>query len=246
MGIRFRSPSAAEEKRKEKCLALMTEDRQQLLIRWPFLGSIIIRMDLVPVRDDRLKTICTDGNKIFADIDFYMALEKNKRVYMLAHEIWHCALLHIFRRQSRDRKLFDAASDIEVYFALKGDKFRIADVPPHDPSWEGLSAEEIYEKLVKMEPKKFSPDLHFYKNDAVPAEQELCRAQAADGEMVLDENFEPNAKSETVEQIRGRVVASAQQLERTQGKLPGAISSLLKKLQKPELPWQELLSLSCS
>ena len=58
----IRQPNAEEEKRKALCLELLARDRQELLIKYPFTGSVLMRMELVPVRDDRLETACTDGN----------------------------------------------------------------------------------------------------------------------------------------------------------------------------------------
>ena len=67
--ITVRNPSAEEEQRKKICLEQLAQDRQKLLMRWPFVGGIIMRMELVAVRDDRLETACTDGNNIFVDIN---------------------------------------------------------------------------------------------------------------------------------------------------------------------------------
>lgn len=241
MTIKFRKPSAAEEKAKEECLKLMTEDRQQLLMRWPFIGSIIIRMDLAAVRDDRLETLCTDGDTIFADINFYMSLNKNERLFVLAHEVWHCAMLHFLRLQRRDRERFNIACDIEIFFILREEKMKVMEGPFFDPAWEGLSAEEIYEKLPEELEEK-TPDLHLYKGDTIPSEDELRQEKGSeDREMVLDEDFEPLLAQGTAERIRGRVIAAAQQLERTQGKLPASVSALVERLQKPEMPWAELL-----
>ena len=101
--IVIRDTNAAEETRKQICLEQLAQDRQQLLLRWPFVGGVIMRMELVPVRDDRLDTACTDGDSIFVDIDFYSKLTKDERLFVLAHEVWHSVLLHFVRRQKRDK-----------------------------------------------------------------------------------------------------------------------------------------------
>ena len=145
--IVIRDTNAAEETRKQICLEQLAQDRQQLLLRWPFVGGVVMRMELVPVRDDRLDTACTDGDNIFVDIDFYSKLTKDERLFVLAHEVWHSVLLHFARRQNRDRCLFNIAADLEIHFCLADEKMREPFVLPHDPDWRGLSAEEIYERL---------------------------------------------------------------------------------------------------
>ena len=302
--IAVRNPNEAEEARKRVCLDQLAQDRQRLLLRWPFIGGVIMRMELIPVRDDRLATACTDGDNIFLDINFYSKLTKDERLFVLAHEVWHSVLLHFVRRQKRDRDLFNIAADLEIHFTLACEKIREPFVLPHDPNWRGLSAEEIYERLPGflknlkqsgkpmgggMSPSKGDGedssvfgngqggfDKHIYQDDILP-DPNACGngnggrgddrphettdhgsgnggrgedglPQETDGDkgtetnpFVMDKDYNPNVSSETVERSRSRTIASAQQMERTQGKLPAGIQALLDKLQKPSLPWQEML-----
>ena len=143
------SNNAALAKRKEKAAAALAQDRQKLLTRMPFVGGLLMRLDLVPVSDRRLDTAATDGDHIFVDIDFYASLNAEERLFVLAHEAWHCALIHFARRQGRDPKLFNVAADLEIHFVLTDEGLKAPFVLPHEPSWKGLSAEEIYERLVK-------------------------------------------------------------------------------------------------
>lgn len=284
--IAIRDTNESEEARKKVCLEQLAQDRQQLLLRWPFVGGVIMRMELVPVRDDRLDTACTDGDSIFVDIDFYSKLTKDERLFVLAHEVWHSVLLHFARRQNRDRCLFNIAADLEIHFCLADEKMREPLVLPHDPDWRRFSAEEIYERLpgfmkkMKQSGKPMeggmSPsqsdnensrafgsgqggfDKHIYKDDILPEPNDRGSGNGGqdgnglpretDGDkgteanpIVMDKDYTPCVGSETVERSRSRTIASAQQMERTQRKLPSNIQALLDKLQKPSLPWQEML-----
>ena len=312
--ITIRKPNASEESRKQVCLEQLAQDRQQLLLRWPFIGGVIMRMELIPVRDDRLPTACTDGDNIFVDINFYAKLTKDERLFVLAHEVWHSVLLHFARCQKRDRELFNIATDLEIHFALEEEKMKEPFVLPHDSSWKGLSAEEIYEKLpefLKNQSKNEKPfaggptpgnggsgkafgsgqssfDKHVYKDDSLPTPESMASGggngdeegadgnendssrgnsagqngkkpqnstasqngaggqdDAGDGQqtssIVIDNNYNPHVSNVTVERSRSRTIASAQQMERTKGTLPASIKALLDKLQKPSLPWQEML-----
>ena len=89
--------------RKAKVAELLAQDRQKLLMKLPFTGSLVMRLDLVPVSDARLPTAATDGDRVFVDIDFYAKLSGAERLFVLAHEVWHCALLHFLRRGDRDQ-----------------------------------------------------------------------------------------------------------------------------------------------
>ena len=42
--IVIRDTNAAEETRKQICLEQLAQDRQKLLLRWPFVGGVVMRM----------------------------------------------------------------------------------------------------------------------------------------------------------------------------------------------------------
>lgn len=260
--ISVRKTNKQEEARKKQCFEQLTLDRQRLLLKWPFIGSLIMRMDLVPVRDDRLTTASTNGEDIFVDINFYNSLTKDERLFVLAHEVWHTALLHFARKMNRDHERFNYAADLEIHFALLDEKMSEPWVLPHNPAWKGLSAEEIYDRLENFSKQDFADsskindnfgnhessfDKHVYQGDYTADEQskvpvdskaELC---GKDVEFVMDDDYSPGIAPDAVESVRQRVISAAQQVERRQGKLPGAVHALLDKLMNPEMPWQELL-----
>ena len=107
-------------KQKIKVEELLAQDRQKLLMKMPFIGALLMRLDLVPVRDERLDTAATDGDRIYVDIDFYMKLKSDERLFVLAHEAWHCALIHFMRRGDRNKEQFNIAADLEIHFILTG------------------------------------------------------------------------------------------------------------------------------
>ena len=144
-----KNPEAALAETKRKAREQLAIDRYKLLEKMPFIGSLLMRLDLVPVRDDRLSTAATNGDSIFVNIDFYAKLTPEERLFVLAHEAWHCALLHFMRRQNRDHEIFNCAADLEIHFILTREGLKAPFVLPHDPNWQGLSAEQIYELYKK-------------------------------------------------------------------------------------------------
>ena len=144
------------QKAKATVAELLAQDRQKLLLKLPFTGALLMRLDLLPVCDERLTTAATDGDRIFVDIAFYMSLNAEERLFVLAHEVWHCVLLHFLRLQNRDRMCFNIAADLEIHFILTDEGLKAPFVLPHDPGWKGKSAEEIYECLLKNRGKSGS------------------------------------------------------------------------------------------
>lgn len=146
------------QKLKDEVADSLSRDRHALVCDFPFTGSLSMRMELVPVRDVRCPTACTDGNRIYFDISFYASLSKEERRFVLAHEIWHCVLLHLTRCQTRDHQLFNIATDMEVNYLLKTEGNNRTLVPPENLLFpprelEGKCAEDIYEWLLKQQKK---------------------------------------------------------------------------------------------
>ena len=144
---------------KNTARAILAKYRQNLLNNHPFIGTIAMNLDLVPVRDVRCKTAMTDGKSIFFDIDFLSRLNENEGVFVLGHEVWHVVMMHFLRGEGLDHSTFNVATDMEVNQILENDGF----IPPVDVLFpnsnhsrkctynfpDGLSAEEYYELLLK-------------------------------------------------------------------------------------------------
>lgn len=129
-------------------------DRQKLITSYPFFGSIAMRLNLIPVRDVRCPTACTDGMNIYMDIAFYQSLSDEQRLFVIAHEVMHVVLAHMLRLQKRDGFVFNIATDMEVNAILLDEHFTLLpDVIIPDAKLKGKSAEEIYEILIKEQKK---------------------------------------------------------------------------------------------
>ena len=140
---------------KKKSVEILSGARRALLLKYPFIGSLLMRMNLVPVRDMRVRTACTDGESVYFDIDFLSRLSTEEQIFVLGHELYHGVLLHLTRLQSRDPELFNIATDKEVNNLLKQDGL----TPPCNLLFPegnecGKSAEEIYEILLKKMKKQ--------------------------------------------------------------------------------------------
>lgn len=338
---------------KGKVKTSLDIDRHTLVMKFPFIGGISLKMNLIPTRDTLNPTACTDGKNIYFDCAFYTDLQPKERVFVLGHEIWHCVLLHLARRQTRDPALFNIATDMEVNHLLRLNSKDGVLVPPSSVLFppremEGKSAEEIYDWLLKQAKKLMNKngkskqngassgsqqssngggnskngkskssssggsldpddsyddqtddsndgnnskddiikkiadamsgngncggegsgklkgqfDKHKYAGD----EDEKSDGDSGDnadgnangnasngkskgptrkdkyGEVGRDEDFNPSVSDDFAEEMREAVIAQAQQCQRTAGALPVGIESLLEKLDKPEIRWQELLS----
>lgn len=156
------TPALTEERLaelKKTATTLLVYSRQQILTKMPFTGTVGMSLNIVPVRDYRVNTACTDGSNIFVDIDFLSKLDEREREFVLAHEIWHVVLMHFLRKGTRLDMPFNLAADMEINQLLVNEGC----YPPPSlifpnnsfsreskfnyPS--GLSMEEYYELIIK-------------------------------------------------------------------------------------------------
>ncbi len=158
--MQTRLPNQLEQARKQKILAQAEADRGQLLLFQPFIGSLIMRMDIIPVCDFRLNTAATDGSNIFIDSKFYAGLDPDERLFLLAHEVWHCVFLHFARRMDRKKERWNIAADLEIQFAMEQEHMKNPCPLPYKNEWQKLNAEEIYDRLTGKGDRGKFQDVH--------------------------------------------------------------------------------------
>ncbi len=245
------------EKTKADVMKEMERNRYDLLQKYPFIGSVLMHLELIPTfGDPEIPTAATDGRRIYADCDFYTSLKRGERLFVLAHEVWHCILLHFNRRMERDPFYFNVASDLEIHFVLMDEKMQEPYVLPHDPKWRGLSAEEIYERVRKSEHRK---EYDAIKSGDLKGDQ--AGGSGAQGDGDGSDKWRPGkgragfdvhlfdregalTKAEVdaaTEAIRRAIIQAAQFTERKCGRLPDHVQGLVDQIRKPQLDWRELL-----
>lgn len=126
----------------------LTKARTQLLLNQPFFGSLCLRLKLVP---GNVLTMATNGKLIVYNSDFVESLTPAELEGVLAHEVMHCALAHHCRRGSRDLQLWNEAADFAINPIVLNNGLTLPDGALNDSQYVGLSAEEIYARLLHDE-----------------------------------------------------------------------------------------------
>ena len=172
----IRQPNAAEETMKQEAFTTMRSARTEMLMRFPFLGELAMQLKIIPVLDERLPVACTDGAAVYVNTHVIEHPEKvfkqqfregkltgkaDTAIAILAHEVWHCALLHFDRGEGMEQMRFNIAADIEIGYLLE--KAGIPDLSTAKSSWgdmlKGYPAERIYGMLAPPKMKNDPPPL---------------------------------------------------------------------------------------
>lgn len=169
--------------------------------------------------DDKIPTACTNGSYLKFNTEFFSELTPDERVFVLVHESMHVAYMHMDRVQTRDRKKWNIAADHVINLMLIERGFKMPSGKHQgyaDPTYKGLSTEEVYKLLPDCEHKKCDYDI-----------------EASD--------LEPEELQRNIEDILIRASIQSKMDEDKTGTIPGDIQLFLNGLLKPKLPWNRIL-----
>ena len=127
----------------------LTKARTQLLLNQPFFGSLCLRLKLVP---GDVLTMATNGKLILYNCGFVESLTPRQSLRACWRTRSCTALLHtIARRGSRDLQLSNEAADFAINPIVLNNGLTLPDGALNDSQYVGLSAEEIYARLLQNE-----------------------------------------------------------------------------------------------
>lgn len=119
--------------------------RTALVLDQPFWGVLALRLQIIADQPGVPKA-ATDGTHLFYDSRYVESLSHDEVLGLLAEEIMHCAMGHMWRRDGRDMERWNVACDYALACILKDAAFDIGDMI-HDQQYHGRSAEWIYQRL---------------------------------------------------------------------------------------------------
>lgn len=207
--------------------------RVGLLLRHPFFGNMATRLKIAD-GSDWCQTAATDGRTIFFNRDFFEKKSVKEVEFIIAHEILHNVFDHLSRVESRNPRIWNAASDYCVNGQLVRD--RIGEQPKdikifHDQKYYGMSSEEIYDRIYEEQD-----------------DQEL----EALGQL-LDEHVDwgdqnsggsrPKYSKDELKQIRDEIREATIQAAQAAGagNVPASVARMIKDLTEPKMNWREIL-----
>lgn len=193
-----------------------------------FYGSIISALKYKWT--ESVPTAATDGETVYWNPYYFHYLDMEGRKSILMHEVRHVAYLHMLRYGGRDKNLWNIACDIILDNEMDYEGYKVSGPEIFPPilfpypsrslvnhAYDHLSAEEIYDLLLKEEESKFKD----YRPDLIDPGNSASKANAAINIVVS-------------------AVHTVKLGTRQAGDLPGNIESMLKTFLKPKLPWKQL------
>ena len=161
----------------EKAMKKIEKAIIDLLCEQPFFGTLLLETKIEKADPSLLcpTMIVYPHGIIRFNEEFVLALTIPQLKSVLCHEILHIALLHFVRQATRDKRVWNIATDLEINGYLAENNFSFpsaALIPPQDK--RGLSAEDWYKKLLEnpsMIQEKVM-DVHIYDDEIEQAQNE--------------------------------------------------------------------------
>jgi len=219
--------------------------RVGLLLRASFFGNLATRLKLVNA-DEWCGTAATDGRHFYYNSRFIQMLRPKEIEFLFGHEVLHCVYDHFGRRGNRDPQLFNIANDFAVNADLIKHRVgeKITTVPClHDPKYDGLSSEEIYDLLYEKADKISLGDLMDKLID-----EHLDGEGDADGDGDGDQEGKGKGRPKLSDadrqairdEIKEAMLAAAATADGA-GNIPAGVKRLIQELTEPKMNWRELL-----
>lgn len=190
-----------------------------------FLSTLILALDTKV--EEGIGTACTDGIQIMFDPEFVRGLNDDELIFLVAHETWHVAFMHMCRVGGRNFQKWNCAADYVINLMLVNSGYSMIQGVLLDRKYLNLSAEEVYDLLPEELPEN-------------PLDGDF--QEAGDSPM---QGGASNMSAEEVEhKIQDAIIKSAiaAQMSNQAGSIPGSIAKLVNEILNPQLPWQVILS----
>ena len=140
-----------------------------LIFTHPFFSTLALRLRVVEathisgmtkdgtVATVPLPTMGVDGRHLFYNPEFVLGLEKEELIGVVCHEVIHCASKHHLRRNDRDPKLWNVATDYVVNGTVQESGFTLPEGGLINPQYAAMSEEAVYALLEQDLPN--NPEL---------------------------------------------------------------------------------------
>lgn len=187
--------------------------------------------------------------------EFFKALSIEGRVFLLAHELCHCAFMHFDRIGKRNPQRWNRAGDymINAMLVESGIKMPTDEkgktIGLYEERFSGMSTEEIYGILEREDREQNrSPSGKPEKGDGSDGgdSENDDWDMADDCDFGATEDLKKAAEDGTGRpvpdelEVRGMLVSAVNEAT-ARGDCPAGISRLVHEMVKPQVPWNELL-----
>lgn len=221
----------------------LVKARTHLLIKEPFYGCLALHLNLVEADPRWCDTAAVDGINMYYSPDFVLKLSEQELTGLCAHEVSHCSYQHMTRRGTRDQLRWNIAADYVINSDLLKAGFTLPKGGLRDPKYDGMSTEEVYERLPPTPKGKGNGNGQGQGQGAQgPSGQGPVNDPGNCGGVIDAGGPGNKAAAEQVARDWEAVTRMAANIAKNAnaGRLPGFLERLVKQLKAPKVSWREM------
>lgn len=205
----------------------MQKARAKMLIKHPFFATLLVSTPWKMTTD--IPTAATDMSTLYFNPDFMEKQTDDVILSVLAHEVMHMALEHGLRCQARNPQVWNFACDYALNLVLKDSGFEIPADWLCDDMYKGMSADQIYDKIMQQAKKGGGGGGKGQGGGAMQGDI-----------LPSDANNDPAKEAKVRRGIQQKVAAAAN-VARMAGKFAGELERLIGEILDPKVPWTHIL-----
>src|SRR6516225_9789961 len=162
--------------------------RAALITAHPFFGALALHLQ--PVRTASHPRLATDGRHLFYNVEFLDTVSREELKGIIAHEVYHCALKHHTRRNGRDPKEWNQATDFVINPMVLKAGLKLPTWVLLDPQYDGLGAEQVY-RIRQQQRERAEQEYQWQRGDDDEKPANGSRNEPVDA----DDNLKPDNES---------------------------------------------------
>ena len=215
----------------------------QIITNYGFFAQLLFNLDIVQVDDkyaNEIPTMATDAKRILYNKDFVKKLKESEVIFVLIHEVLHCANFHFTRIGDRDKDLWNEAADyainIQISDMIKDLKTNYITVPDKillDENYRNMGSEQIYELIKKNNNKAKNQN-----GDPIGGDIRKTGSLEGKGKVIYSGNKEiQDAENNTeLEKVWDNAIKNA--AAKNQGTGSQTMDRWIRKINKPKVNWK--------
>lgn len=207
----------------------------RLLLDQPFFGTLALHLTEKTMPNNRLPdgrlldTVAVDGKNLYVNPEFLSSLKKDEMQGLLAHEIMHVCLGHIYpwRRKHREPIRWNKANDYVINLLLTEAGLKLPKNGLLDKAYDNMSSEQVYSKL---------PEENDKKNEKGGGGGDLPWAD------IIEDTSCTESEGKQLEREWKELLVQAATAAKMRGRLPSGINRLIDDIVNPTIPWASILA----
>ena len=189
----------------------------QILMKNTFFSTIMLSLKISIT--ESVETARTDGITLYFNPEYLLGLTIEESVGLMLHELEHVALQHMIRKEGKNHKKWNYATDYAINNELHNSGYKLPEGGLIDHDLDDIAAEKIYKIIPDPDENKKTPGIG-------------------------DDLTTPKDPAQVSQQIKQTVVQAKQASQRNPKPgehIPDSIKREIELITNPAVPWQILL-----